>query len=91
MRYFPETGHYVGHGFLQFWEKFGGLPIFGYPLSEEFTDPETGLTVQYFERARFEHHPGKAPEQFDVLLGRVGAELAELRGLTNTEPFRRRE
>lgn len=90
MRYFPETGHYVGHGFLAFWEKFGGLGIFGYPISEEFTDPETGLTVQYFERARFEHHPGKVPDRFDVLLGRVGAELAELRGLTDTEPFKRR-
>jgi hypothetical protein len=30
--------------------------------------------VQYFERARFEYHPGSAPARFDVLAGRIGAE-----------------
>jgi hypothetical protein len=30
--------------------------------------------VQYFERNRFEHHPGNPPP-YDVLLGRLGAEL----------------
>jgi len=39
--------------------------------------------VQYFERARFEWHPGSAPGRFDVLLGRLGAE--EL-GLVNDDP-----
>jgi len=33
--------------------------------------------VQYFERQRFEWHPGKWPERFDVLLGRLGAQLLE--------------
>lgn len=89
-RYFPETGHWLAHGFKRYWEEYGGLAVFGYPISEEFTDPATGLTVQYFERARFEHHPGKWPERYDVLLGRVGAELAERLGLMETEPFRRR-
>ncbi len=76
-RYFPETGHNLCGGFRAYWERFGGLAIFGFPISEEFreVDPGTGLerTVQYFERQRFEWHPGDWPERFDVLLGRLGA------------------
>ncbi|MBX6341852.1 MAG: hypothetical protein IRY97_05290, partial [Thermomicrobiaceae bacterium] len=49
------------------------LALFGYPISEEFRDPQTGLTVQYFERARFEYHPAN-PDPYKVLLGRLGAE-----------------
>lgn len=102
-RYFPETGHWLAHGFKAFWEAHGGLPIFGYPISEEYRDERVTCelpncrdrgkphVVQYFERARFEWHPGVAPEDFDVLLGRVGAELAEARGLSNTEPFQRKQ
>jgi hypothetical protein len=72
-QYFDETGFTVGGGFLQFWKSQGGLTIFGYPITEEFT--EKGHTVQYFERARFEHHPNTNPTLWDVMLGRVGAEL----------------
>ena len=60
------------YGFYQFWEYHGGVPIFGYPLTNEMQ--EDGLTVQWFERARFELHPGNV-----VRLGRVGAELLEAR------------
>lgn len=84
--FFPETGHRLCHGFQGYWEAHGldfgdpdvsfreSLALFGYPISEEFTDLETGLTVQYFERARFEHHPDN-PEPYTVLLGRLGADL----------------
>src|SRR5579875_2733094 len=34
-RYFPETGYWVSHGFLSYWEQFGGLATFGYPISNE--------------------------------------------------------
>ena len=56
--YFEPTGHNLGGSFLSYWNQYGGLPVFGYPLSEEFpevsaTDGKT-YTVQYFERARFE-------------------------------------
>ena len=71
--YFEETGHNICGGFRRYWETYGGLPIFGYPLTDEFV--ENGLTVQYFERARFEWHPGVWPERWDVLLGRLGAEM----------------
>src|SRR5690349_23428950 len=30
-RYFPETGHSIQGEILRFWERHGGLPIFGYP------------------------------------------------------------
>lgn len=76
---FDETGKKLCHGFRAYWEKWGGLRIFGFPLTDEYIDPETGLTVQYFERARFEWHPGSDPENFDVVLGRIGDELLKVR------------
>jgi len=76
--YFPETGHNVPRIFYDYWEANGGLERFGYPLTEPFrelsaTDGKTYLT-QYFERARFEHHPEFAGTPFEVLLGLLGAE-----------------
>jgi len=82
--YFPETGHYLGHGFKAFWEARGGLPVFGFPQTEEFSEqnPDTTAmyTVQYFERQRFEWHPENAGTPYDVLLGRLGAQLLALQG-----------
>ena len=76
--YFKETGHNACNGFLAYWRGFGSLDSFGYPLTEEFTavDAATGrtTTVQYFQRARFEWHPGSAPRRFDVQLGLLGSE-----------------
>ena len=76
-RRFPETGQTVRGRFLQYWEGQGGLAQHGYPLSAELlersaTDGRT-YTVQYFERAVFEHHPENAPP-YDVLLALVGAQ-----------------
>ncbi len=75
---FGPFGAHFGGGFRRFWEERGGLAIFGFPLTEE--SQENGVTVQYFERARFEHRPdiGKA-EDYHVVLGRVGAELLKTR------------
>jgi hypothetical protein len=70
-RFFPETGRTVGGRFLQYWEQNGGLPVFGFPLTEQVQ--ENGMAVQYFERQRFELHPENA-RPYDVLLGRLGAE-----------------
>jgi lipoprotein-anchoring transpeptidase ErfK/SrfK len=47
-----QTGHTVRGSFLDFWETNGGPDIFGYPITEEMN--EGGVTVQYFQRARFE-------------------------------------
>ena len=77
--HFPATGHNLGGAFLTYWRAHGALPTFGYPLTEEFTEvsAEDGqpYTVQYFERARLEHHPeNDAP--WDVLLGHLGRTLS---------------
>ncbi len=81
--YFAATGHNLCAGFQAYWNKFGGLNIFGMPITEEFQ--ENGVTVQYFERARFEWHPGAWPSHFDVLLGLLGDEVTQGRG--NETPF----
>ncbi len=72
--YYGLTGHNICEPFLERWQMSGGLPIFGYPISEAFED-EDGMLVQYFERQRMEYQPGVWPERNDVLLGRLGAEL----------------
>lgn len=83
--FFPETGHSLSFGFKQFWERSGGLPVFGYPLTDEFSDH--GLTAQFFERQRFEYHPEHAGTAYEVELGRLGFELAERRGLVGSAAF----
>jgi len=70
--YFEETGHWVHEEFLDYFYNYGGLAIFGYPVSERFTDQ--GLTVQYFQKARMELHP-ENPEAYRVQLGLLGEEL----------------
>jgi len=90
-KFFPETGKFVGGGFWRFWSEYGGLAIFGLPLTNELeepiacNDPRCGRAgkphvVQYFERAVFEWHPGVWPERYDVLLRRIGAEVAKQKG-----------
>ena len=64
-----SNGCFVGGAFWAYWRERGGLPIFGYPLTNERIEDE--MTVQYFERARFEWHRGN-PAEFRVLLGRLG-------------------
>lgn len=84
-RYFPETGFTVRDNFLRYWESYGGLATFGYPISGELE--ENGVIVQYFERARMEWHPGAWPDRFDILLGRLGIQIAQQTGLTDTAAF----
>jgi len=79
---FSETNHRICNGFQNYWENNGGLWMFGYPLSEEFT--ENGLVVQYFERARFEWHPEYAGTASEVLLGRLGADAATANNVVQT-------
>jgi len=82
--YFPETGHTLGGAFRDYWRGNGGLPVFGFALTEEFVqkapDSPQGYTVQYFERQRFEYHPENSGTPYMVLLGRLGAEALAARG-----------
>lgn len=77
--FFEATGHRLCFGFRSYWQRSGGLAVFGYPISEEFRErnPDDGqiYTVQYFERARFEWHPENAGTPHEVLLGRLGAQV----------------
>jgi hypothetical protein len=88
-KFCPETGHNLCEPFLTYWRTHGlelgdrgvsereSLALFGLPVTsvqnERNGDGWTGAT-QWFERARFEHHP-KNPQAYKVLLGRLGAEL----------------
>jgi hypothetical protein len=97
--WFPETSHTLRDDpergpFKSFWERYGGLSIFGFPISEPFQErnPDTGQTywVQYFERNRFEFQP-QQPADFRVLLGRLGAQYAaENPARVPQDAFRRR-
>ena len=60
-QFFTETGHNLSGKFLAYWQETGGLPIYGFPISEPFmeqskSDGKTYL-VQYFERNRFRAPP----------------------------------
>ncbi len=81
--FFPESGHTLGGAFRGYWEGRGGLPVFGYPISEEFTEinPNDGKSymVQYFERARFEYHPENAGTPYEVQLGQLGRQVLNQR------------
>ena len=98
--WFRETQHTLRNDpvrgpFRQFWEQYGGLPVFGYPISEPFQErnPDTGeiYWVQYFERNRFEFQPQQPPD-YRVLLGRLGAQYAaDNPGKVNQDAFRYRQ
>lgn len=71
-RYFEETRHVVRGEFLEFFDRYGGLAIFGYPKTEPFV--QDGFVVQYFQNARFELHP-ENPVPYRVQLGLLGVDL----------------
>lgn len=77
-RFFAESGRAVPtvSGALG---RLGGLPLLQVADHRAIraTQPATGqrYTVQYFERARFEHHPEHAGTPYEVLLGLLGREL----------------
>ena len=69
--FFAQTNHSLNGEFLRYWNDKGGLSLFGYPISEQFT--ENGILTQYFERARFEYHPeALASTGYAVELGLLG-------------------
>jgi uncharacterized protein YkwD len=68
--YFPETGHSLAEPFLSYWKRNGALELFGYPISELVA--QDGITVQWFERARFEYHPELARQGKSVQLTHLG-------------------
>jgi hypothetical protein len=87
-RCFAETGFCISGQIRSYWERNGGLPVFGFPTSELRSMDIEGkpFMAQNFERNRLELHPeNKAP--YDVLIGRVGAlNLTALQQDVDTNP-----
>ena len=77
-RWFQETGHTLDGLFSSQWEAGGGLPVYGFPISEIFeeTNPADGqvYAVQYFERNRFERHRRADGGEF-IQFGLLGRQL----------------
>jgi hypothetical protein len=54
-QYFAETGHSVVGQFLDIYRRASDpVQLYGYPITDAFQDPTTGLILQYFQKARFE-------------------------------------
>jgi len=53
-RYYSETGHTLDARFVPYFDTHGGLALLGYPITDPFHDPMTGLLVQYLQNARIE-------------------------------------
>lgn len=83
--YYKETGHYLGGVFRDYWQKNGGLYVFGYPLTEEYV-AANGRVTQYFERARFELFPEYTNTPFLVQLGLLGIESTAGRVFPQSPP-----
>ncbi|HEX2513724.1 MAG TPA: N-acetylmuramoyl-L-alanine amidase, partial [Chloroflexota bacterium] len=84
--YVEATGHNLGFAFRRFYDAYGGLDLFGYPRTEELQ--EGGFTVQYFQRARFEHHLDRAGTPYEVQLTLLGDALtADRRPFPGVAPF----
>jgi hypothetical protein len=75
---FAQTGCCIAGRVREFWERNGGLPVFGYPTTAQADELVGGQMrpVQWFERARFEMHPEMAPGG-RVLLGLLGSSLRQ--------------
>lgn len=76
----PATGYQICGAFARFWQRNGGIERFGLPITAERVETINGqqLTVQYFERRRFELHGDR------VLLGLLGRELVD--AMSSTAP-----
>jgi hypothetical protein len=74
--WFPQTGYGICKPMEGYWNQYGGLAQFGYPITGPLTEtsPSDGkaYTVQYFERARFELHPEKRGTPYEVMLSQLG-------------------
>lgn len=86
-RCFAETGYCIRGAILDYWERNGGLTVFGYPITElqreTIEDRWTG-PVQWFERDRLEDHGIDG-----ILAGRLGAAYLEQQGYALWDPANR--
>ncbi len=74
---FYDTGFPVCFTFLQFFDQYGGLEFFGYPISPfEFYENKV---VQYFQNGRLEWNPSR-PEGQRVVMADLGSLYFEKMG-----------
>ncbi|GAB4437605.1 MAG: hypothetical protein OHK0015_30480 [Chloroflexi bacterium OHK40] len=76
-RCFPETGFCISGPIRAYWERNGGLPVFGYPIGPQREELAEGraIQVQWFERDRLEIQADGT-----LTAGRLGARYLELTG-----------
>lgn len=76
-RCFPETGQCIAGPIRAYWERNGGLPVFGFPITAQAEEAVEGkpLQVQWFERDRLEIQPDGL-----ITAGRLGVERLEQLG-----------
>jgi hypothetical protein len=71
-RYYPETGHAIEARFVAYYDSHGGLAILGYPITDAFLDPSSGLLIQYFQNARIELVPDLVSGELQPRLSPLG-------------------
>lgn len=54
----PVTQKWVRGRFADWYRRYG-LDVTGYPLTEQYVDPESGLLTQYFQRVALEENQGQ--------------------------------
>lgn len=82
-RCFSETGFCISGDIQQYWEKNGGIRVFGLPISAPTVTTSNGnrITTQQFERAHIEVHPHIAAP-YTIQLGLIGVDaLARTTGV----------
>jgi len=70
--------HEVSEKLYDYWHTHGGVLVFGYPISPRFAEVGSDgviIEVQYFERARLEHHPQRAGMPHEIIPGNLGLEV----------------
>ena len=80
---YPETGHSVSGPFKSFWDQYGGIRLFGLPVSEPFSSKEGGTSrSQVFERVVMDQDADGA-----VSLRRIGHQWVRDNKLEGDDAF----
>jgi hypothetical protein len=80
-RCFAETGYCMSGPIRAYWERNGGLAVFGYPITAQRTETveqSWSGPVQWFQRDRLEDH---SADRQGVLAGRIGDSALQLQGI----------
>ncbi len=82
--YVSETGHWIWGDFLHLYNSSNDpLLLFGYPITDDFTDPLSDTRVQYFQKVRFDLVDTNKGQKVQIaplgkLMYRPGAPVADI-------------